>query len=569
MAQGPAADDDLAALKRQFEQQKQTLERQKQLLADLQERVDAAAGTTPASAAPARDLPPLFADRGTVEAIVSDYLGRREAAARQRDAAAAAQAEADGYRVGSDLRMSAHWNPLNGVTLETPNKDFVTRLGFWFQYDSVSFTQFSNLRAASQLGELQDGTFFRRIRPEWEGTAWEVLEWDVILALEQVTNDVPNINEVWVGLTQLPVVGTVRVGKNRIPQGLESGTYTGNRSATFMEVSSAGTAFYQSLGTGVWLNNSVLDQRATWEAMVYRQDNVPGDPDSGQNGASLGDGMYAFAGRVSVLPIYENQGRELLHLAASAGWRKAIDVPVGAGAQGNVNGPSFIDFRARPLLRDSIGDYGGTNGNNTTPVGLTGDSKQMVDTGFIGGRSSTVFGTELLYILGPFSFQAEYAWANVDDAFVINRKGASGNTRTAAPLKNGTPLETPWFSGGYAQLSYFLTGENRRYDRRYGRLSRNTVGSPFTPFWLTQSEDGGWLVGRGAWELAARWNHLTLDDGIIRGGQTDAFEAGLNWYLTANLRVQFEYLWQNRYHLAPGQVPGVIQGLGIRTQLYF
>jgi phosphate-selective porin OprO and OprP len=565
--------DDLRDIKQQIELQKQQIDEQTKLLEELKKRIAharEAAGTTPTTSAPAGDLPPAPPpDPGAVEKIVGDYLQQRDEAKRQQEAADRAKAEADGHKVGTDLRMSAHWNPLNGVTLETPNKDFVSHFGFWFQYDSVWFNQNANLKSSSQVGDLQDGSFFRRIRPQWEGQAWEVMEWDVILQLEQVVADVPQIDECWVGLMNLPVIGSVRVGKTRIPQGLEAGSYTGFKAGTFMEQSAFGSAFYEDLGPGVWTSNSVLNNRATWEAMFYRQDNVPAGTDSGQNGVSFGDGKYAVAGRLSALPIYENEGRQLLHLAVSGGWRKAEDVPVGAGQQGNISGPSFIDFRARPLLRDSIGDYGGTNGNNATPVGLSGDSKQMVETGFVGGNSSTVFGTELLYILGPFSFQAEYGWASVDDAFIVNVKGASTNTRTAVPLANGTRLGTPWFSGGYAQVSYFLTGENRRYDTRYGRLSRSTIGSPFTPFWLTKGEDGHWLFGRGAWELAARWNHLSLDNGVIQGGQTDAYEVGVNWYLNPNLKIQCEYLWQDRSHLAPGQIPGDIQGLGIRTQFFF
>jgi phosphate-selective porin OprO/OprP len=552
--------DSLDNLKRQFERQKQELEQQARLLEELKAR---AADLLPAAPAATAEVQPPLA-RETVEAMVGDYLRRRDEAAKQQAAADRARGDAEGYKVGTALGMSAHWNPLNGLTFETPNKDFTSHVGLYFQFDSVWFTQSASLKPPSQLGDLQDGSFFRRIRPEWEGTAWEVMEWNVQLQLEQITNDVPQLNEVWVGLMNLPVLGTVHVGKNRIPQGLEAGTYTGNRPATFEEVSPSASAFYEDLGVGVLTTNSVLDQRVTWAAMFYRQDNVPGGSDSGQNGVSFGDGKYAYAGRLTALPIYENDGRCLLHLGASYGWRKAEDVPVTTG-QGGVTGPTFIEFRTRPQLRDSVGDYGGTAGNNATPIGLPGNSGQIVDTGRLTAASSSVVGTELLYIRGPFSVQAEYAWASSNETFVPNpNPGKSGPKNLS--------LGDVWFDGGYVQMSYFLTGENRRYDRRWGRLSRNAIGSPYTPFWLTRGEDGNLLLGRGAWEVAARYSHLDLNNGPIQGGQTDAYEVGLNWYLNANFRINFEYLHQIRYQKGTGPgglLPGDIDGFGIRTQLMF
>ena len=72
-----------------------------------------------------------------------------------------------------------------------------------------------------------------------------------------------------------------------------------------------------------------------------------------------------------------------------------------------------------------------------------------------------------------------------------------------------------------------------------------------------------------AWELAARWSHLDLNDGTIRGGMLDNLSLGVNWHLNNNLRVQFMYLHSNRYNLKAGVIPGDVDGLGIRTQFTF
>jgi phosphate-selective porin OprO/OprP len=552
------ADDpsDVKTLKQQLESQKQQMEQQQQLLEQLKKKVAAVkdAAAPPATTNAAADgLPPL-PDRDTVDKMVGDYLKRRDDERKAQEAAAKAQAEAEGYKVGTDLKMSGRWNPASGLTFETPNKDFVSHFGFLLQYDNVWFNQSPTLRPQSQLGDLQDGAFFRRIRPTWDGTAWEIMEWNVALAMEQNVNNVTNWDEIWAGLMNLPIIGSVRVGRMRVPQGLEAPNYVNAKPMTFLEQSAYAEAFYEKVAPGVWTSNSVLDQRATWAFMWYRQDEYNGSPaDFNQSGVSFVDGKYAYTGRVTALPIYENDGRCLLHLGVSASWRKAVFVPATGNAQGDTGGPTFVEYRAHPLLRDAIGAYGSGN--------LPGNNARLVDTGMVDASSSTVIGTELLYIRGPFSLQAEYGVASMNNAYFPDKKG------------NLHRIETPWFNGGYAQLSYFLTGENRQYDRRLGALSRNYVqGGPYTPFWLTRGEDDKWLFGRGAWELAFRYNHLDLNDGPILGGKTDAFEVGINWHLNNNFRIMCEYLHQFRFdkQTAPGGIlGGNVDGLGIRTQIGF
>src|SRR5262249_12155023 len=105
----------------------------------------------------------------------------------QKDADEKAKTESEGFVIGSDLGLTASWRPDSGVWLETPNKDFQMHLGFWMQWDTVFWTQSPSLKPVSQIGDLEDGTYFRRIRPFWEGRAWDTVEWNLILALEQIS----------------------------------------------------------------------------------------------------------------------------------------------------------------------------------------------------------------------------------------------------------------------------------------------------------------------------------------------------------------------------------------------
>jgi phosphate-selective porin OprO/OprP len=247
-----------------------------------------------------------------------------------------------------------------------------------------------------------------------------------------------------------------------------------------------------------------------------------------------------------------------MHVAASYTYRVA-EFPNGNNPpQGGTGaaGPREIEFAARPQLRDAVGDYG----NGT----LSGNSKRIIDTGAIAASDDQVIGLEWAYVNGPIYLQAEWAFANVQNAASL-----AGKTNTIRTLKNNTKLGSLWFDGGYIQASYMLTGESRTYDRRLGRLGSNYIASPYTPFWLVRADEGGNTFGRGAWEVAARVNYLDLNDKLVRGGRSDAAEFGVNWYLNNNMKFQFMYLWQDRYDLKPGLKDGDFRAFAIRTQFFF
>jgi phosphate-selective porin OprO/OprP len=524
-----AGENDMESLRSLLEQQSKRIEDQNKQLEELRQRLDAVASSSGGHISSADAMP----QEDAVKKIVGDYLKEADKKKKEDEEKGKKKVEDEGFKVGSDLRMNVRWSPTNGVTFETPNKDFVSHIGYRFQLDNVYFTQSDNIRAATQVGDLQDGIFFRRSRPSWDGTAWEVMEWNCELALEQIQSGVPNFDECWVGLTKLPVIGTVRIGHNKVPQGFEGDQVSSSKAMTFLERSSYTDAFYENFATGLWLGNSVLDQRATWAFMAYRQDNPRTN-----SGIDFGDGEYGYTGRVTALPLYENDGRCLLHLGVSGTWRNN-DRPDPGLAD-----PRVARFRARPEIRDAFGDFG----NGVLP----GNSVRWVDTGAFASESTGIVGTEFFYVLGPFSAQAEYAWTFANAAVV-----------------GGNRVGTRAFDGGYVSLSYFLTGENRIYDRRLGRTGSTYISSPFTPFWTVRREEGGLSWGPGAWEVAVRWSHVDLNSGIIRGGVEDGLNLGLNWYLNNNMKIQFDYIHNNRYSLKAGQVPGDVDALGIRTQFFF
>ena len=142
------------------------------------------------------------------------------------------------------------------------------------------------------------------------------------------------------------MIGSVRVGHVKDPIGLEGDMTASSRCMTFMERSSYSEAIElnQNFLTGIWASNNYFDEHMTWEAMLAYPD------EAAATGAYFGDGQGAVQARVTVLPIYEDEGRELLHLGLSGGWRGGqgnVDTTVAGGYTGNM-----VQLAAQSELRD-------------------------------------------------------------------------------------------------------------------------------------------------------------------------------------------------------------------------
>jgi phosphate-selective porin OprO/OprP len=150
------------------------------------------------------------------------------------------------------------------------------------------------------------------------------------------------------------------------------------------------------------------------------------------------------------------------------------------------------------------------------------DPTTILTTGAIAGVSGAqVYSIEAAATYGPLWLQGEYYWFNVDrNAFA--------------------PTPSLKFEGGYAQAAFVLTGETRPYkpaSASYGGIT------PAHPFSLS---GGGW----GAWEIAARYSTIDLNDRIafangIAGGRQTVYTLALNWYVNGNVRFMLDYLHGN------------------------
>jgi phosphate-selective porin OprO/OprP len=145
-------------------------------------------------------------------------------------------------------------------------------------------------------------------------------------------------------------------------------------------------------------------------------------------------------------------------------------------------------------------------------------SPRFIDTGEFAASDGHAIGVEAAAVFGPFSVQGEYMRNFVDSD--------AGND--------------PEFSGYYVFASYFLTGEHRNYKLGEAKFDRVKVKNNFLA-------DGG---GLGAWEIAARYSFLDLDDSAINGGELSDVTAGVNWYLNPNTRLMFNYVHADLDHVS-------------------
>ena len=458
-------------------------------------------------------------DSSDIESAVERYMQARE----EQEEAEKKEKESQGYEVGSDLGMTAKWN--HGLELSTKNKDFRVHVGGRTQFDSSWFDVENNVQNNINI-PYQDGVDFRRARLRVVGTMYEVIDWaaeyDFVNAV-RVRNSTDNgvadhpitgFTDLWWTIKQLPILGNVRVGNQKEAIGFEH--LVSSRFLPFMERSYNQDTFYggafNGFTPGIQAFNTYDEEYGTWALGVFKPvDNV--------FATNAHDEDYAVTGRMTRLLWYCDDGRGLLHVGSSFRQFSTVN--------------DRIRYRARDAVRSGIASVWPIPG----------------DTGTLLGTDGQFLNTELVAVNGPWTFQSEYLVSYMDDAQLA----------TAPP---GPNVGTVNYHGGYAQLMYFITGEHDHYNRKTGVFERVT---PRENFFLVDTPDGS-MLGRGAWQVGARYNYLDLNDNGLNGGILHNGTVGLNWFLNPNMKVQFNYMLTHRdAPLAAGLGDGWINGWGIRV----
>lgn len=433
--------------------------------------------------------------------------------------------DANCFIAGEQPGMKVYWN--NGVWAETADKAFKFHVGGRAQVDYVGIRGSENVQfGAGGVGRLQDGVNFRRARIEMDGTFWEVI--DFFAEYEFLGNtfnvdptlpanarnivNTPGPTDLWATLTHLPVIGNVRVGNHKPPISLEH--LTSSRWLDFMERSLGFDTYIGGTNNGFLPGISVFnwtdDERITWHLGVWRNNQTV-------LGWNIGGGELDVTGRLTWLPIYEDNGRYLVHLG------------LGMSNRGLDDGVARL--RARTLLR---------NGPFTLQTRLSDIT--------VSGDNQTLVVPEFAAIAGPFMIQAEYY-----GSWIMN---------TSVPANTGQNFGTTYTQSAYLQTSYFLTGEHRPWNMKGGSGAAPGRVIPNRNFNMMRGEDGS-NFSLGAWQIAARFSWIDLDNRAQNAGNLYDVTLGLNWFLNPNMKFQWNYDYVYR-NAAGGTSDGPIHGFGMR-----
>ena len=390
-------------------------------------------------------------EESDIEQVIGDYLMKQENEEKM-------------VKAGLIPHFQVSWD--HGLLFRSEDGNFSLKVGGRIQNDWGWFRENDDIK--NTIGDQVDGTEMRRARFYMAGNIYKHIGYKI--EFEYTGGDV-NLTDVFMELQETPVLGNFRVGHMKEPFNLEW-MYSSNH-LTFLE-RGLNFAFVPRRNIGFAAYNNAFNERISWSGGIFRNTDNFGD---GKGDRST-EGSYNVTGRLTAVPWYEDKGRKLMHTGISYSYQNAFENRVRYNSNPEIN------------LADNF-----------------------LDTGNITAESVNLFNPELALVYGPFSFQAEYTHADINQ-----KRGVDNDLH---------------FSGFYAYASYFVTGENRTYIKRNGAFGRP---EPHKNFHWGSGE------GKGAVELAARYSELDLSDDGVEGGRLQDITAGINWYLNPNTRVTLNYV---------------------------
>lgn len=406
----------------------------------------------------------------------------------------------------------------DGIELKTKDGNFKVALNGRMQVDSqVNVTNdvipgcssISSSDKTCTTNQLGDGVGIRRARLGIEGTFFHdfdyKFEYDFTRGNGTIGAGVTDAYLRW----NMDNAFSVKLGSFKEPFSLEEAT--SNRFLTFIERNMIVNTFVDNPNTykvGIGANYV----QPLWQAgLSFQTEPVGANPSNSTSSASSintnggsnrnngsGDTGWEVNGRVSGMPWMEDKNK-FLHIGASGSY---VDVNNNFATKPDDNGVNqpvnFGGFSFVSALNNNVDRTNILNTGNLTKA----DGSRIVD-------HFTRFGAETAFVYGPWSAQAEYIQTN------ISGHGYNGNT----------------LDGYYGYVSYFLTGESRAYKSKTGAWDRI---KPMRNFDMK----GGW----GAWEVAAGYDYIDLNDDVIKGGRASTAKFGLNWYPNSHFRLMGNFI---------------------------
>lgn len=404
-------------------------------------------------------------------------LDKLETSERKRSDSEAKKRADEAKKKEEDALKAEDWVDLS-------DEKWTVRFGGHVQLDYVNWADANpNIRGPAAAPGTKDYFEFRRLRLLADGRGYGVFDFRLQITMEPETVGEttpvgsvvsPDIKDAYFSVNNIPWLGRFRIGHFFVPFGLEQVTNDPNN--VFMERSIPTQGIFTGdREVGAALYNCTEDQRMTWTVGMFFDSISEGLKERIDDNQG-----YRLSGRLTWLPYYDepSNGRYLVH--------------TGIGVLYTDDQDNRARVRARPQIHEG---------------------PRLIDTGVLPVDHFITTNVEGAVVWGPVAVQSE--------AYVSNY--------------SRTDLSSANFYGAYAHVSYFLTGENRIYERfgQHGaQFGRNV---PFTNFFMTPGGHG-W----GAWEAKARMSYLNVD-AVDKGYYRD-ITAGFNWYWTERTRLQFDWI---------------------------
>jgi phosphate-selective porin OprO and OprP len=389
--------------------------------------------------------------------------------------------------------------------IDLSTEKWTVKLGGHVQLDYINWATASpQIVPVGATPGAQDYFEFRRLRLVADGTGYGVYDFRLQTTLEPETVGEtanvmsPDVKDAYFSINELPLLGRWRIGNFFVPFGLEQVTNDTNNVFLERSIPTQGV-FTADREVGMAAYNCTENQRLTWSTGIFFDsitDSLKERIDDNQG--------YRTSGRLTYLPYYDeaSNGRYLVH--------------TGIGVLRTDDQDHRLRVRSRPQIHEG---------------------PRLIDSLSLVGNTQTTGNLEGAIVWGAVTLQSE--------AYLSMLDLAAGNQVV---------------NGQYVHLSYFLTGENRIFERfgQHGpQFGRN---APYSNVFAVR---GGRSFG--AIEAKARWSRLDLTN--VNAGQYNDFTLGFNWYWSDRVRMMFD--WIHPFTTADANPFGAVQANILGTRFDF
>jgi phosphate-selective porin OprO/OprP len=416
----------------------------------------------------------------------------------------------------------------NGVFFQSPNRTISLHVGAAVHYDFAWYSVSPVVELGT--GKFNDNANLRRARIFFEGVLYDAVDYKFEMefinwsspagypgpVLAAPVSNSPAATDAWITIKDVPYVGNIRIGNQKEWFSLER--LNSYRYLEFLERSylfdlSMQTLYNNGFTPGISFFRTWLEDRVFSAIGFYKNE-------SELLGFGLNDGQYAVTGRLAALPVWMPDECIFWHVGGAMSHRDPVN--------------DQVQIRIRDHVRNA-------------PLPLL---PLVANTGPIGASSQDLFNVETAVVSGPLTLQAEYT-ANVI-------RGAS---------VAGVPQGDLVFQGAYVEALVLLTGESRTWNTREYVFNRVI---PNRSLRVGRCDCDGDCdgYGLGAWELGVRYTYLDVSNKAVQAGQFHSLTFGLNWYLNANAKLQFNYDFARRLDTG-NPLQGNIHSFGLRTAFDF